>query len=342
MIWTWLAPLIVLGVLIILFSLYLLLIALVLKKVFAHRYDYNPFLKYYTHHDFPGLKQEKIHFKNKKGEALAGFIYYYHHDKYKGVITFIHGVGAGHLAYANIIEYFAKNGYIVFAYDQSGSGESEGKGSIHVSGLLNDLIAANQRLSEIEELKKYPHYIIGHSLGAYVANCSLKLNLAQPYKKVIGCSSFNHNVFDMVGNLGKFLSPGLSFLGFFVYPKLSRITVIKALNSTDKKVLLIHGTSDVLVPYSLFEKIKAKTRTKENITYIDCLNRKHQPYLSVEAEEIVSKNVDEIGKLNMFNQNHENDQKMAELASQIDFSKTITLDHDLMEEISRFIEVENY
>ncbi|WP_370631506.1 serine aminopeptidase domain-containing protein [Peptoniphilus sp. KCTC 25270] len=50
-------------------------------------------------------------------------------DNLKGIIIIAHGFGGGgHNSYLDCINYFAQNGYYVFAYDATGNDESEGEG----------------------------------------------------------------------------------------------------------------------------------------------------------------------------------------------------------------------
>lgn len=60
-------------------------------------------------------KREKYEFTSNKGQKLVGYNYYV--DKnVKGIVIFAHGFGGGgHNSYMDCANYFAKNGYYVFA-----------------------------------------------------------------------------------------------------------------------------------------------------------------------------------------------------------------------------------
>ena len=77
--------------------------------------------------DFDGLSREKYTFTSDKGQVLTGYKYYRSNEAPKGMVVLAHGFGGGgHRAYMNIANYFASNGYLVFAYDATGNDESEG------------------------------------------------------------------------------------------------------------------------------------------------------------------------------------------------------------------------
>ena len=92
------------------------------------RCEGNENLKYLKAKNFDNLNAHPISSKSDEGQTLNGFLYSGAKiDKYKALIVFSHGMGAGHLAYTTEINYFAQKGYLVLAYDNTGTCESEGK-----------------------------------------------------------------------------------------------------------------------------------------------------------------------------------------------------------------------
>ena len=111
------------------FGFMLLFSKMILNSVFGKRCEGNPNLKYFTADDFEDLDYEKIEFKSNKGQILRGNIYTNKKVKekdIKGLLVFVHGMGAGHLSYTTEINTLAKNGYKVLAYDNTGTCASEG------------------------------------------------------------------------------------------------------------------------------------------------------------------------------------------------------------------------
>ena len=94
----------------------------------SKRCEGNANLKYLKAKNFDNLNARPIDFKSNKGQTLNGFLYSNAKvDTYKALVVFSHGMGAGHHAYTTEINYFAQKGYLVWAYDNTGSCLSEGK-----------------------------------------------------------------------------------------------------------------------------------------------------------------------------------------------------------------------
>ena len=133
--------LIIIGILLAL----LILAALILPKPIAMSVYNDNFGKRFTTgevytfrvEDFDGLSREKYTFTSDKGQKLTGYKYYRSSESPKGMVVIAHGLGGGQCSYMNISDYFASNGYWVFAYDATGNNESEGDA---VGGLPQGII----------------------------------------------------------------------------------------------------------------------------------------------------------------------------------------------------------
>ena len=78
--------------------------------------------------DFEGLKCKEYPFPSDKGQILAGYLYSNGEDQH-GIVIIAHGFGGGgHNSYMDVADYFARNGYYVFAYDATAMDKSEGEG----------------------------------------------------------------------------------------------------------------------------------------------------------------------------------------------------------------------
>ena len=77
-----------------------------------------------------------------------------------------HGFGGGgHNSYMDVANYFASNGYYVFAYDVTGCDKSEGEG---VGGVPQGVIDLDHAISFVEdnnEIPELPIMLFGHSWG---------------------------------------------------------------------------------------------------------------------------------------------------------------------------------
>ena len=87
--------------------------------------------------------------------------------------------------------YFAQNGYYVFAYDATGNDESEGEG---VGGIPQGVIDLDHAISFVEESDHFPDLpivLFGHSWGGY--SVSSVLTYHPEVKAVIACSGCNRS-----------------------------------------------------------------------------------------------------------------------------------------------------
>ena len=122
------------------------------KSVLFSRQDPDGRIFYFSHSDFNGLIKEPFDFRTRKGHLLKGGFYHYCTPSSDRLIVFDHGLATGHRAYMREIEILARHGYLVYSYDHTGTGESEGEGVQGLSGSLADLddcIRALKRLSGI-------------------------------------------------------------------------------------------------------------------------------------------------------------------------------------------------
>ena len=114
---------------------------------------------------YPNLKREKEEILTKENIKLVG--YWYNRKEDQPIIVFSQGIGTRVVGYINEINYFATNGYTVFAFDNTGCGESEGK---NIRGLPQSVVDLDCVLSYIENLegcKDEKIFLYGHSWGGF-------------------------------------------------------------------------------------------------------------------------------------------------------------------------------
>lgn len=150
--------------------------------------------------DFDGLQRKKYEFTSNNGQKLTGYMYSFG-DKQHGIVVLAHGFGGGgHNSYMDCADFFARNGYYVFAYDATGNDESEREG---VGGLPQGVIDLDHAISFVEDNDDFPQLpivLFGHSLGGY--SVSSVLTYHPEVKAVISCSGFNSSL-DMFEAEGK-------------------------------------------------------------------------------------------------------------------------------------------
>lgn len=267
-----------------------LILWFIFEKRFNLRQDGDPRLKYLSNDDFDSLLGEPISFKSNKGQNLRGFVYYRQGKKYKGLILFIHGIGGGHMAYTTEINFFAQNGYKVFAFDTTGSMHSEGKGMVGVSQGIIDVEYALNYIKQDNKLSKMDLYIFGHSLGGYIAINSLRIK-NNNIKKAVILSGFKSLSSQVVGQKKIFilLVPLIKIYGLLKFGLKGNYDSLKTMQKTKVPVLFIQGYKDRAVPF-IDSGMEYKNKANNPLVKFLFLESKyHYPYLSDRAESYLNK-----------------------------------------------------
>lgn len=254
-----------------------------ITKALGGRGDGSPTLPYWTAEQL-GLSKEPFSFVSGKWR-LFGFRYYKGHVKPNALVVFFHGLGGGHASYMKQIALLAGAGYLVYAYDNSGSGISEGDAIHDLSQTLLDQKAFFAFLDKDEKAKGLRRFAMGHSWGGFTALASLQKEYG--IEKVISLSGF-HSVIDAM----EFASPSIKKMRKTIlsyqkrrFAPLGGLDVLDLMKKTSSKVLYIQGDKDeavsFLTNYELFEKELAD---RPNIFLIRCKDRGHMPYWTKESE----------------------------------------------------------
>ncbi|MCR4739791.1 MAG: alpha/beta fold hydrolase [Lachnospiraceae bacterium] len=220
--------------------------------------------------DFDGLQCTGYSFPSDRGQMLSGYLYSFSDDQ-RGIVVIAHGFGGGgHNSYMDIADFFAKNGYYVFAYDATAMDNSEGDG---LGGVPQGVIDLDHAISFVESEKSIPDLpivLFGHSWGGYCV--SAVLNYHPEVKAVIECSGFNGSS-DMFESGGKSEAGGLIYTmtpfikayEFLKFGKYAMKTAMDGFDSTDAKVMIVHSADDHVIGIEYgcdkyFEKYKDDPR----------------------------------------------------------------------------------
>ncbi len=236
--------------------------------------------------DFEGLSRTQYEFTSDKGQKLAGYLYESEaakdSDSHKGVIVMAHGFGGGgHNSYMDVADFFAQNGYYVFAYDATGCDESEGEG---VGGFPQGVIDLDHAISFVEELDKtkgLPVCLFGHSWGGYCVSSVLEYH--PEVKAVIECSGFNSSVeeFEAQGKdqAGDFIYTMLPYVRLYErykYGEYSECNAMDGFMATDAKVMVVHSRDDEVVPISIgYDKFFEKYKDDDRFTFLEFTDKGH-------------------------------------------------------------------
>ena len=336
---------IVLYIIIFVILLMLLVSKLILNMVFGKRCEGNPKLKYFTADDFEGLNAKLIEFKSNKGQTLRGNIYTNKEIKeYKGLIVFVHGMGGGHLSYTTEINTFAKAGFIVIGYDNTGTFSSEGKNLRGFFQSVNDLNYALKFIENDKDLSKYPVSLVGHSWGAYTATQVLQFN--HNIKSVVAMSGFNSSakiICDSAKNETNmnlnFLKPFITIINFLTFGKRGIKNTSAVLKNTEVPVLLLHGEVDtsVLIQNSPVSN-KELLSQKPNIKVVIYEKRFHNVYQTKQSEEYLNNTFGELSKLSKKYKGKIPEEEANKIYNNIDYKKMTEEDEEVINTIIKFIE----
>lgn len=315
--------------------IFFILALLIYFIVFGQRFNPNPLLKYFDADDF-SLITEPVEIPDKKNKAmLRGYIY--HKEKGdKGVIVFCHGIGPGQIAYTTEINYFCNQGFTVIAIDDIGCNFSDGK---HIRGMYCGVEAAILAVNYIKNQEKYKGmkiHLVGHSLGGYSVLCassevecdsavSISAPLTPSSSLYCGASGFINK------NLASVLRPFwylIDFLNFGL--KGNQSSAKHALKSKAKKILLIQGEFDTVVPlkYSAFGNLPENEKIKKFLAR----EKYHNPYASVKAQKLLNELGEKLTK--SYKLSAEENKKYFD---SFDFSAATEEDEEVMKLISDFL-----
>lgn len=298
----------------------------------------------YDHYkaDYPA---EEVSFKSGEN-TLKGRIY--GADNEKGLIVVAHGIGGGHENYINEIIWFVDNGWKVFAYDATGSCESEGDGT---KGLVQSALDLDCALSFAEGDERFaglPVFLFGHSWGGYAVTAVLNFD-----HDIAGSASIAGYA-EPMEMLTEFAEGMMGKAAYAVYPfmwiynkaefgKYSDLSAVEGINKNDTPVLIIHGTGDDMVGYDRSSIICKKDMiTNPNVQYITYSDEGHNGHDSIfhtkEAMEYIDEFNEKYDKLyNKYDGEIPDDEKAAFYAA-ADKEKVNAVNEDMMTSINAFYE----
>ena len=185
----------------------------------------------------------------------------------------------GQLSYLPEIAYFARRGYKIFAFDNSGSHLSGGKSLRGLPQSAEDLDAA---LSFVTKTNTLPLYLFGHSWGGYAVSAVHCYHLYD-IKAVFVQSGFDQTS-EMV------LEEGSAMMGRWIYILRAYIKLYERMKygkaagytahagiakatANGTKFLILHSTDDKTI--SLKNSVLANVEKNDNITLITEKNKGH-------------------------------------------------------------------
>ncbi len=253
-------------------------------QMFA-RCDGNGLAHYFSHEDFEGLAAEPYTFRTSQKNALKGYFYGYEGCDRDRLVIFEHGFGGGHRSYMKEIERLCRAGHRVFAYDQTGCMESEGRGAGGFAQAIRDLDDCLDALKSDESVNTSDISVIGHSRGGLATMNALAFH---PDVKRIVVLSGPISTEAMVGQLFSGAMGGyrkhIMAVEREANPEYVDCNAVRALENSKVKALLIYSDNDPLVHKSVhFDALQAGLAGKDNIELMLVSGKGHNPNYTHDA-----------------------------------------------------------
>ena len=190
------------------------------------------------------------HFYSGQNRLTA---YIFGEDNHNGLIVIAHGLGGGAVNYLREITFFVDNGWRVFAFDKTGSHNSEGRGT---RGLPQSAIDLNAALNYIASQNwDVPIMLYGHSWGGFAVTAVL--NFDHDIRAVVSLAGFaepmamlHEGARLMIGAVGNVAYPFIWAYQQMLFGQYANLSAIDGINSGNVPVKIIHGRRDNVVSYS--------------------------------------------------------------------------------------------
>ena len=265
-----------------------------MNEMHRSRYDGMPNVPYYHPEDL-GLQAEDFSFQSGKWR-LAGSRYYVKKGSYKALVVFFHGLGAGRDAYLKEIAAFAKQGYLVYAFDNTGCEQSQGPYIYSLSQIVKDQRAFFKWLDEDPEAQGLKRFAVGHSWGGYATIQATRKEYR--IEKAVSISGFvslsTMYALRVNPKMFKIMKPWISFAMWLQFGKDGDPDGVKILKESKCPLLYIQGTKDNMVPIEAgLLDLQKRLAGEHQIKLMSIPNRKHNPYMTLAAENELNRLVAE-------------------------------------------------
>lgn len=322
--------------------LFLFLLAFAVEKTaFGKRCEGNPYLQYFTAADFPNLTAESVEFTGNRGQKLRGNLYAESgRQDFKALLVFAHGMGGGHLSYMTELDFFAKRGYLVLAYDNTGTMASEGKSLVGMPQAVSDLRCALHFAKQDARTKDLPVVLAGHSWGGYTV-CRV-LYFHPQVKGVVAFSAPDDvprllcaQAKALTGKNLAFLEPFLRMYERLRFGKSAAMRTAEIAAQTEIPVFLLHGEKDTVVALEDAAATQDILKGYANIQVQMYPQKQHNVYATVEAEQYIA---DAFAELGVLSKDTAQADKAKAYAEALDFRKMCEEDGEVMETVAKFLD----
>ena len=205
---------------------------------------------------FDGLTVENVTFPAKEGHMLAGYKYRMEDlENPHGVVVFSHGLfSGGQNRYMPIVDYFARQGFEVFAYDATGNDASGGVVGGVSRGVM-DLDYAIRYVKQDADYAGLPICLYGYSWGAY--SVGTVQNFHPDVRAVAIFAGFDKPSllirqmgYEVVGGLIDLAMPYVNLYERIRFGEYAAATTLGGFEKADQaQIMVVHSTDDPVVEF---------------------------------------------------------------------------------------------
>jgi len=316
---------------------------------------YNGQFPRYDRHDMTvtaGLRYDELKVKYPRSlvsfesgnNRLQGYVYGLEQDQ--GLVVVAHGIGGGADSYLSQITYFIDQGWQVFAYDATGSFDSEGKTTKGFPQALIDLDAALSYINTQEAFANLPILLFGHSWGGYAVANALHYDYDMAGVATVSAANSPMEIIieqgeSMMGGYIHIQYPYLWLYQRILFGETASLSAVEAINESDVPVLIIHGTEDEFVAYegsSIISKFIDNTNSNVRILSVNASGRNghNNLFRSTDSVDYIDEiNIEYRELYDFYEQNIPYEIKQ-DFYAKIDRSLAQDINRELMDEIQEF------
>ncbi len=287
--------------------------------------------------------RELVNF-NSGANQLQGYIYGLENDL--GLVVVAHGLGGGADSYLSQIIYLVDQGWQVFAYDATGSYDSEGKSTKGFPQSLIDLDAALSYITSQKQFDNLPLLLFGHSWGGYAVANALHFDYEiHGVVSISGSNSASEMIIEqgekMMGTFMVTQKPYLWIYQRILFGKTASLKATDAISKTETPVLIVHGIDDESIAYngsSIISNFLNTALPHVSTLTVNAPNRSghNSLFRSQDAIDYIEKlNIDYRALYNQYNENIPY-KIQQEFYAPLDRSLAQDLNGDLMDRINDF------
>ncbi len=306
----------------------------------AEIFEYTGYYKYEDYAD--KYDREEIIF-NSGDNKLTGYIY---GDGDKGLVIISHGLGGYSESYISETLYFVDHGYKVLGFDNTGSGRSEGEGTMGMAQSVIDLDAALTFAESDDRLKNLPIFLYGHSWGGYAVTAILDSD--HDIKAAASVSGYSTPMDILFERAQSMMSKPLAFIEYpfiwlnnkITFGGKANISAVDSINSSDAHVLIIHGTEDETIKFDGASIISHKDEiTNPNVEYKIMEGKGHNDlFLDDETIKYIKEKNEEYSKLYDEYDGNVPEEADKKFYDNVDKSKTSKISEEFMGDVNEFFQ----